>query len=50
MVSSIEKLYEKIASNGWDKVTKIKVNGWGTKGFVLEDLNGFKLEFCEWIC
>lgn len=50
MVTSIEKLHEKIASNGWDKVTKIKVNGWGTKGFVLEDLNGFKLEFCEWIC
>lgn len=50
MVTSIEKLHEKIASNGWNKITEIKDNGWGTKGFVLEDLNGFKLEFCEWIC
>lgn len=50
MVTSIEKLHEKIVSNGWDKASEIKDNGWGTKGFVLEDLNGFKLEFCEWIC
>lgn len=50
MVTSMEKLYEKIVSNGWDKISEIKDNGWGTKGFVLEDLNGFNLEFCEWIC
>jgi RNA polymerase sigma-70 factor (ECF subfamily) len=50
MVTSIEKLYEKLVSTGWNKITEIKDRGWGTKGFVLEDLNGFKLEFCEWIC
>lgn len=49
MVTSIEKLYEKIVSNGWNKITEIRDNGWGTKGFILEDLNGFNLEFCEWV-
>lgn len=48
MVTSIEKLHEKIVNSGWNKISEIKDNGWGTKGFVLEDLNGFNLEFCEW--
>lgn len=49
-VTSIEKLREKLINNGWNKVTEIRDNGWGTKGFNVEDLNGFVLEFCEWIC
>lgn len=50
MVSSLETLYERIKNSGWEKVSEIYIPGWGTKQFMVEDLNGFVMEFSEWIC
>jgi len=49
-VSGLEAIRDIIVSNGWDKLTEIYHNCWGTKSFHLTDLNGFDLEFCEWEC
>ena len=47
-VSGLEDLYAQIIGNRWTKLSEIRHNGWGTRGFNLTDLNGFKIEFCEW--
>jgi len=47
-VSGLEDLRAQIAETGWPKLSEIRSNGWGTRGFNLTDLNGFEIEFCEW--
>ena len=49
-VSGLEDLRATIASSGWDKISEISHNAWGTKSFSLTDLNGFVLMFYEWEC
>jgi len=49
-VSGLEDLRAMIIENGWTKLSGIRHNGWGTRGFDLTDLNGFEIEFCEWEC
>jgi len=49
-VSGLEGLHKDIVNRGWDKISVISSNGWGTKSFKLADLNGFVIEFCEWEC
>jgi len=47
-VSGLEDLRALIISNGWDKISEISQNPWGSKSFSLTDLNGFVLTFTEW--
>jgi len=47
-VSGLEDLRAQIVETGWTQLSGIRSNGWGTRGFDLIDLNGLKLEFCEW--
>jgi len=49
-VSGLEDLRAATLERGWDKMSEIVRHSWGTKGFCLTDLNGFTLEFCEWVC
>ena len=49
MVSGLEALRETILTNGCTQVEDISLTGWGTRSFRLTDLNGFVLEFCEWV-
>lgn len=48
-VLEIEALRERILRSGWDQVTEVVDRGWGCKGFCCVDLNGYRLEFCEWL-
>ena len=50
MVSGIEEIYNKVKESGWESYSEIYESGWGTKQFTVTDLNGFTLEFSEWIC
>ena len=47
-VEGLEAMREKILNTGWDKVSEIIEEGWGTKLFYVNDLNGFELRICEW--
>ena len=49
-VTGLEAIREKIISTGWDKISEIFEPGWGVRQFYVEDLNGFKLHFSEWVC
>jgi RNA polymerase sigma-70 factor (ECF subfamily) len=48
-VVNLEALRARILQSGWDKVDAICDRGWGTKSFTCTDLNGYRLEFCEWL-
>ncbi len=45
----VEAVRKRLIENGWRKLDEIHDRGWGTKGFSCTDLNGYVLEFCEWI-
>jgi len=49
-VSGLVGLRADIVERGWDKISEITHNAWGTKSFSLTDINGFVMEFCEWSC
>ena len=46
---SMVKTREKIKNTGWNKISDISNGGFGAMTFSLEDLNGVKLQFLEWI-
>lgn len=48
-VLEVEALRQRIVQSGWNKVTDIVDRGWGCKGFCCTDLNGYRLEFCQWL-
>ena len=46
---SIIKAHEKIKSTGWEKLSDVYKTGFGAMSFWVDDLNGVRLEFLEWI-
>lgn len=46
-VRGIEKMYDYITSNGWDKITEIKVQPWGGKTCSLTTIDGYVINIFE---
>lgn len=46
-VQNIDKMYEYITSNGWDKITEVKLQPWGGKTCTLTTIDGYKLNIFE---
>jgi len=45
---TIEKARDRIINAGWEKISDIHDSGFGALRFIVEDLNGVKIEFLEW--
>ena len=46
-VQGVEKLYEYIASKGWDKISKIELQPWGGKICELTTIDGYIIKIFE---
>ena len=46
-VKEIEKMYDYIISNGWDKITKVEVQPWGGKTCSLTTIDGYIINIFE---
>lgn len=46
-VKGIEKMYDYITSNGWDKITEIEVQPWGGKSCSLTTIDGYIINIFE---
>lgn len=46
-VKGIEKMYEYITSNGWDKITEVVIQPWGGKTCSLTTIDGYTINIFE---
>ena len=46
-VQGIEKLYEYITSKGWNKITEIELQPWGSKTCELTTIDGYIIKIFE---
>ena len=46
-VQGIEKMYEYIVSNGWNKITKVEIQPWGGKTCSLTTIDGYVINIFE---
>lgn len=46
-VKGIEKMYEYIISNGWDKITEVVIEPWGGKTCSLTTIDGYTIKIFE---
>ena len=46
-VTGIEKMYEYIIANGWDKITQVETQPWGGKTCSLTTIDGYIINIFE---
>ena len=46
-VRGIEKMYNYITANGWDKITEVEIQPWGGKTCNLTTVDGYLIKIFE---